>query len=320
MLALRRHFVLASLLVATVSAAEAADSHRNGNAGATVVGARHAQCTLFAAERLGISLHCKDGPVQAAFNQDAVMLLTRYPTAPFNSSGVDLTPSCFTPGCLLTICGSTDVIIQGAVRKLEPMPGFVQSVLCVANNSRVTLRRAVIADNQHMRGVHVMHDAHVMLDSTSIAGNSLLDSDGAGVRVTDRAEVMISGGSDLAGNLVPGGNGAGVFAGGDAVVNIVDSSIVNNTCDMFGGGAAAFGNARVSISGSSMISGNVARNGGGVAVLGNATLHVSEGVILTGNAITAKGAPDLHVGSTQPVHIPLREWGKKSVQAVATQG
>ena len=320
-----RCLVLTCLLVAAASAptlvtAENADGH----AVPTAMGGRPAECTLSASGRLGISLHCKGAPVHAAFNQDAVKLLTRYPNASFNTSGVDLNPRCFTPGCLLTICGRSDVIIQGAVQKLDPMPGLVQSVLCVANNSRVTLQRAVIANNQLMRGVHAMHNARVLLDSTTIAGNSLLDSDGVGVRVTDRAEVKISGRSVLAGNLAPGGNGAGVFAGGDAVVNIVDSSIVNNTCDIFGGGVAAFGNSEVSISGRSSISGNVARNGGGVAVLDNAILHVSQGVVLADNAITAKGAPDLYVGSTQPVLLPagaaVRKWGKKSVQAVAAQG
>jgi len=263
----------------------------------------YVQCVLKAGGA-DMAFDCTGGPVMAA--ADDTPFLSRRSQG-LNSSGVTWNSSCATPGCLLTICGDSKVVFKDStVASFETFAGLLDSILCVVNNSHVVLQDSSITGNQLMRGVYGYNNARIELQHTSISGNSLLDDQGAGVRVTDHAEVTIAGGSVIERNLAPDGNGAGVFAGTYAVVNVVDSTIANNTCDMFGGGVSVVGNAALNIAGRSVIEGNIAKDGGGVAVLGNATVKVSKDVVFGRNRITDKAAFgfDLYSSSSKPVQLP----------------
>jgi len=253
---------------------------------------------------MDMAFDCTGGFVMAA--ADNTPFLTRRSQG-LKSSGVTWNSSCATPGCLLTLCGDSKVVIKDStVKKFDTSPGLLNSILCVVNNSQVVLKDSSITGNLLMRGVYGYNNARIELQHTNISGNSLLEDQGAGVRVTEHAQVTIAGGSVIERNLAPDGNGAGVFAGTYAVVNVLDSTIANNICDMFGGGVTVAGNAALNIAGRSVIEGNIAKDGGGVAVLGDATVKVSQDVVFGRNRITDKAAFgfDLYSSSSKPVQLP----------------
>ena len=212
---------------------------------------------------------------------------------------------CGLPGCFLTFCGSTRVVV--AESSISGIQGkHIDAVVCAAdtvvltlqssnvthnnatalaafNQSRVVIAASRLAHNVgyiYNGGAFVGDDATLDIrDHSLVVGNVATNSSGAGVRVGGYARGTITGKSQVVNNTSGGWVGGGVVVVDDGRL-VVDggSCICNNTSGA--GGLFADDRAHVTVMGASSVSFNSGVNGsggGGVVVSGNASLTITGG-------------------------------------------
>lgn len=152
-------------------------------------------------------------------------------------------------------------------------------------------------------GVFAIDGARVIVtDNSSVAHNTARRGAGGGILLGGSASLALNGGSSIKGNRAVNDSGGGLAAFQDARVRVYDVSIKQNGNTLFsGGGIFAGGNASVELGPGTVVSSNriLAGNttGGGVAAAGNATL-VLDGVVVTNNHAPG-GAGVLAVGTSR---------------------
>jgi beta-glucanase (GH16 family) len=139
--------------------------------------------------------------------------------------------------------------------------GGIDRVLIVDAGSTVNLAHLTVADGYGWQlAGGILNNGVLTLDHVTVTGNTM---------ATDAGDFWQGGG--------------GIYNGEGSTLNLIDSSVVDNTADWSGGGIYAFFNTNTTIE-RSTISGNVSNDtGGGIRMLGNATIVNST---LSGNQAT----------------------------------
>jgi hypothetical protein len=210
-----------------------------------------------------------------------------------NAEGVIFSSNCSKPGCLITVCGSSPLVLWYSSFTGVNVPG-VESVLCAADSSQVTITNSTFSDNR-ARAIQARDTANVTVTDSKILDNVLQRADGGGVWLGAGSPSLTMLNSTVSGNKAR--SGGGLWLGGSATAVINSSSISGNQGTAprgtpaagLGGGVAVTEKATVELGGTTNVDGNTAgTSGAGVYSAGSAALIVAPGVKFGSNKVANK--------------------------------
>ena len=216
-------------------------------------------CVLTIGRPRGVSrsshFSCTGGSIIAHIHQE---LLNVVPV----KGGVVLKQSCASRGCLITICGQSNAVLDANVTGLKKGGHGTESILCLRGRSNITFRTPIFRDNF-----------------------------GTGIHTSQESTAIIQGALFL-NNTAPGG--AGVFAAGMSSVLIDNSTFANNTVDSgYSGGAISMDDEASVFVNNTLFKRNNAllvNSGGAICLFGNTTAHLENSILIENTAEGAGGA------------------------------
>jgi predicted outer membrane repeat protein len=187
-------------------------------------------------------------------------------------------------GCLLTICGQSDVVFANAkitgVKKAPGSSAYAQGdkALCVSQSSRVTLRNCIFSSST-ITPLSTYNSTSVLLDRCNYTNNNMTEAAvSSGVWLRNGTVVVRS--STFMRNMGRGmetwGTGSTIAVSGDGRVAIVDSTFTGNTAER-GGAMYVSDRAHATIYSSRFEANNASTWGGAIYARGQAKIDILPG-------------------------------------------